>query len=53
MNKFIDYHIPEKKGQIKHINGEVLGSHNGIQHFTVGQRKGIGISWKEPLYVKN
>ena len=31
---------------------QVLGSHNGIQHYTVGQRKGIGISWKEPLYVK-
>ncbi len=53
MSKFIDHHIPEKNGEIKHINGEVLGSHNGIQHFTVGQRKGIGISWKEPLYVKN
>ena len=52
MSKFIDHHIPEKNGQIKHINGEVLGSHKGIQHFTVGQRKGIGISWKEPLYVK-
>ena len=52
MSKFIDHHIPEKNGKIKHINGEVLGAHNGIQHFTVGQRKGIGISWKEPLYVK-
>ena len=52
MSKFIDHHIPEKNGQIKHINGEVLGSHNGIQHFTVGQRKGIGIAWREPLYVK-
>ena len=52
MSKFIDHHIPEKDGQIKHINGEVLGTHNGIQHYTVGQRKGIGISWREPLYVK-
>merc|ERR1712078_69261 len=52
MSKFINHHIPEKNGQIKHINGEVLGSHNGIQHYTVGQRKGIGISWREPLYVK-
>ncbi len=52
MSNFIDHHIPEKNGQIKHINGEVLGSHNGIQHYTVGQRKGIGISWREPLYVK-
>ena len=36
-----------------HINGKVLGTHNGIQHFTVGQRKGLGIAWSEPLYVKS
>ena len=52
MSKFIDSHIVEKEGLIKHINGKVLGSHTGIQHFTVGQRKGIGIAWTEPLYVK-
>ena len=52
MSKFIDNHIAQKNGEIKHINGEVLGSHNGIQHFTVGQRKGLGVAWYEPLYVK-
>ncbi len=52
MSKFIDSHIKKKNGSIKHINGEVLGSHNGIQHFTVGQRRGIGVAWSEPLYVK-
>ena len=52
MLKFIDNHVATKKGEIRHINGERLGSHNGIQHFTVGQRKGIGVSWSEPLYVK-
>ena len=36
-----------------HVNGEVLGTHHGIQHFTVGQRKGLGIAWPEPLYVKS
>ncbi len=36
-----------------HVNGEVLGTHHGIQHFTVGQRKGLGIAWAEPLYVKS
>ena len=36
-----------------HLNGKVLGTHNGIQHFTVGQRKGLGIAWPEPLYVKS
>ena len=38
-------------GEIVHIDGTVLGSHNGIIGFTVGQRKGIGISAAEPLYV--
>ena len=53
MQKFIDNHIEPKKGKIKHINGEILGNHNGIQHFTVGQRKGLGIAWPEPLYVES
>lgn len=38
-------------GEIVHIDGEVLGKHNGIINYTVGQRKGLGISWHEPLYV--
>ena len=29
----------------------MLGKHNGIIHYTIGQRKGLGISYKEPLYV--
>ena len=53
MKKFIDNHIDPKEGKIMHVNGEVLGTHNGIQHFTVGQRKGLGIAWQEPLYVKS
>ena len=36
-----------------HVNGEVIGTHNGIQYFTVGQRKGLGIAWPKPLYVKS
>ncbi len=52
MNKFINSHIPSKKGEIKHINGQILGTHQGIQHFTIGQRKGLGVAWPEPLYVK-
>jgi len=46
-------HIEPKEGEIVHVNGKVLGTHNGIQHFTVGQRKGLGIAWPEPLYVKS
>lgn len=40
-----------KKGNIVLTSGEVLGKHNGLINYTIGQRKGIGISFKEPLYV--
>ena len=40
-----------KKGNIKNLYGEVIGVHNGIINFTIGQRKGIKVSDKEPLYV--
>jgi tRNA-specific 2-thiouridylase len=39
------------KGNIKDIKGEVIGVHDGIINYTIGQRKGIGISDKKPLYV--
>ena len=38
-------------GDIIHVNGEKLGTHNGIINYTLGQRKGLGIAWPEPLYV--
>jgi tRNA-uridine 2-sulfurtransferase len=38
-------------GEIVHIDGRVLGSHPGIVHFTVGQRRGINVGSPEPLYV--
>ena len=40
-----------KKGNIKNLEGEVVGVHNGIINFTVGQRKGIKVSDKDALYV--
>ena len=40
-----------KKGNIKDQNGKVIGVHDGIINFTIGQRKGIKISNDEPLYV--
>ena len=40
-----------KKGNIKDLNGKVIGVHNGIINFTIGQRKGIRVSDKEALYV--
>ena len=40
-----------KKGNIKDIEGKVLGVHDGIINYTIGQRKGIKLSHEEPLYV--
>ncbi len=49
----IEKYKPEsyQKGNIKNLDGRVLGVHNGIINFTIGQRKGIKIANKEPLYV--
>ncbi len=38
-------------GEIVHLDGRVLGTHEGIVNYTVGQRKGLGIAAAEPLYV--
>ena len=38
-------------GDIVHIDGRVLGRHQGIIHYTIGQRRGIGVAIGEPLYV--
>jgi len=40
-----------KKGNIKDLNDNILGTHEGIINFTIGQRKGIGVTNKEALYV--
>ena len=38
-------------GDIVHIDGRVVGRHEGVLHYTVGQRRGIGVALGEPLYV--
>lgn len=43
--------IVPKKGKIVNSNGEVLGKHTGLYNYTIGQRKGLGISYKVPLFV--
>ena len=40
-----------QKGNIKDMNGKVIGVHEGIINFTIGQRRGIKVAAKEPLYV--
>jgi tRNA-specific 2-thiouridylase len=43
--------LPDSSGELVSTSGEVVGSHTGIHGFTVGQRKGLGISSPDPLYV--
>ena len=43
--------LEETAGEIVSTDGRVLGEHHGLHHFTVGQRKGLGIATGQPLYV--
>jgi tRNA-specific 2-thiouridylase len=51
--EFLKEHIPEgaRPGLFVNKEGKVIGEHQGIIFYTVGQRKGIGMAAKEPLYV--
>ena len=40
-----------KKGKVFHADGRLLGNHDGIQNYTIGQRKGLGIALGKPAYV--
>ena len=51
MKAFLDHYLLPRKGEIVLKDGTPIGEHDGIEHFTIGQRKGLGVSWKEPLYV--
>ena len=44
-------HLTDTAGFIVDVNGKVLSSHPGVHHFTIGQRRGLGISHAEPQYV--
>ncbi len=44
---------PVEPGPIRDLSGKVLGTHQGISRYTLGQRKGLGISSPEPYYVVN
>ena len=43
--------IKPKAGNIVNSKGEILGKHSGLYNYTIGQRKGLGVSYKEPLFV--
>ncbi len=51
MRQFLDKYINQKEGDIVDLDGKVLGKHAGIHHYTIGQRKGLGVSAPHPLYV--
>jgi tRNA-specific 2-thiouridylase len=51
MQTFLDKYLAPKTGDIIDLAGTVLGQHEGIHHYTIGQRKGIGIAAAHPLYV--
>jgi tRNA-specific 2-thiouridylase len=55
---FIDAYFREQgaaaqdtRGELVTADGEVVGEHRGVHHFTVGQRRGVGVAAGEPLYV--
>jgi tRNA-uridine 2-sulfurtransferase len=51
--RFLRDHSPAimQKGPIVLKTGEVIGEHDGLANYTIGQRKGLGVSYHEPLYV--
>ena len=51
---FVESRIDQSEirpGNIQHIDGTILGEHTGIHNYTIGQRKGLNISYPTPLYV--
>ena len=51
---FLEKFLGKKQGYIvENKTGKVLGLHEGTHNFTIGQRKGLGIAYSEPLYVIN
>ncbi|WP_138497995.1 tRNA 2-thiouridine(34) synthase MnmA [Nostoc sp. PA-18-2419] len=51
MRAFLDKYLAPKTGDIVDTTGKVLGQHDGVHHYTIGQRKGLGIAAAQPLYV--
>src|SRR5277367_1640611 len=43
--------VQKHQGEIVNLQGQVLGHHDGIEFYTIGQRKGLGLSTPKPIYV--
>lgn len=50
--KFLNKYIPEKEGPIINDENEILGKHKGAHLYTIGQRRGLGISYSKPVFIK-
>ena len=46
-NQFLNNYLPAKVGEISTLEGDILGQHSGLMHYTIGQRKGLGIGGSE------
>lgn len=51
MRNFLDEHLDPIVGEIVDTAGAVVGKHDGAHHYTIGQRKGLGVAAAHPLYV--
>jgi tRNA-uridine 2-sulfurtransferase len=51
MRAFLEKYITPVAGDIVDQSGRIMGKHDGIHNYTIGQRKGLGIAHSEPLYV--
>ena len=51
MKTFLEKYLAPKPGDIVDTKGKVLGQHEGVHNYTIGQRKGLGIAAPNPLYV--
>ena len=49
--EFVRRFVPDRPGPIRDRDGVVLGEHRGVQHFTVGQRRGLGVTTGAPAFV--
>ncbi len=51
IGEYLEKYIKFKDGNIVDENGNILGKHKGVYKYTIGQRKGLGVSYKYPLYI--
>ncbi len=50
--KFLEEYIHPNEGIIKNTNNEIVGKHRGTSFYTIGQRRGLGVSFSKPMFVK-